>query len=119
MELSKFKLPKFSSNFLIWAVVIFIVIGFGSSSRALGFNYFNVPDNKPGGSRKHYPGGKGNIVPAPKGGIFPVAAPVGTGGFLGGNGLFLIAVIAVLYLTRDDKKKDSKFKSEAEYCDED
>lgn len=119
MELSKFKFPKISSNFLIWAAVAFIVFGFGNSSRALGFNYFNVPNNKPSGNQKHYSGGKGSIVPVAKGSILPIGTPGGTGGFLGGNGLFLLAVIAVLYLCRDDKKKDSKGTREAEYYDED
>jgi hypothetical protein len=119
MELNKFKFPKMSNNYLIWILVAFIVLGFGNSSKALGFNFFNFPNNKPGGSHKHYPGGKGSVVPVAKGAVFPVGAPGGVGGFLSGNGMFILAIVALLFLCKDDKKKDSRGKREAEYSEED
>lgn len=118
MELSKLKFPKMSGNFLIWILVAFIVLGFGKSSSVLGFNFFNVPDNKFGTSRKHYQGGKGGPVPVARAGIFPAAAPVGFNRFLGGNGLFLVAIIALLFICKDDKK-DSRGDHDTEYCEED
>ena len=59
MELNRFKLPKGTNNFLIWALVAVIVLGFGKSSSILGLNYYNEQDNKGHSrSRKRYSGGK-------------------------------------------------------------
>lgn len=114
MEFNKLKFPKMSNNYLIWILVAVVVLGFGNSSNVLGFNFFNVPNSKPG-SHKHYSGGKGCAAPAVKTSILPVGTQ---GGFLGGNGLFLLIIVALLFLCKDDKKKEHRV-SEIDVCEED
>jgi hypothetical protein len=109
MELNRFKLPKGTNNFLIWALVAVIVLGFGKSSSILGLNYYNEQDNKGHSrSRKRYSGGKNSTLPAVKEGMIPFAGPMKFNNILGGNGLFILAVVALLLLCKDDKKPNSK-----------
>jgi hypothetical protein len=118
MEFGKLKFPKKSNDFLIWALVAVIVLGFGKSSSTLGFNFFNFLDNMPNTGHKNYDRGKNCAVPGGKAGAFPVGSPGVLGGFLGGNGLFLLVIVALLFLCKDDKKKGHSEKREVEYCDE-
>ncbi|WP_139905415.1 hypothetical protein [Clostridium thermarum] len=117
MEFGKLKLPKKSNDFLIWALVALIVLGFGKSSDTLGFNFFSLPD-KSESRRKGHDKGKNNLVPVGKGPGFPAVIPGPLSGFLGGNGLFLLAIIALLFLCKDDKKKGHDNKREVSYCEE-
>jgi hypothetical protein len=109
MELGKFKVPSLSNNYLIWIIVAFVVLGFGKSSNTLGFSFFGTPNlnDTHKSSRKHYSDSKSCEV-APVNTIFPNVPFLGNqrngGGFLGGNGLFLIAIVAILFLCKDDKK---------------
>lgn len=106
MELSKLKLPSLSNNFLIWIVVLFIIIGFGTSSSALGINFFNPQKNNQKSSHKHYPDKKAYIAGQNKGGLLPIPAPGGSRGLFGGNGIFLIAIIVLLLICKDEKKEE-------------
>lgn len=109
MELSRFKLPKNTNSFLIWALVAVIVFGFGKSSSILGLNYGNKDGIKnQGSSRRRCSGGKDSTLPAVKGGLVPFAGPMKFNGLLGGNGLFILAVVALLFLCKDDKKGKDK-----------
>lgn len=106
MELSKLKLPSLSSNFLIWIVVLFIIIGFGTSSSALGVNFFSKSNNNQKGSHKHYPDKRAYTAGQNKVGLLPIPAPGGSRGVLGGNGIFLIAIIVLLLICKDEKKEE-------------
>lgn len=109
MELGRLKLPKNTNNFIVWILIAVIVFGFGKSSSILGLNYANTEGNKNQcGSRKRYSGGKVSSLPAVRGGGLPLAGPMKLNGFLGGNGLFIIAVVALLLLCKDDKKANDK-----------
>jgi hypothetical protein len=90
---------KGSNNFLIWLLLGVIVFGFGKGRSVFESGIFQtgqVPENKHH-SRRHYRGA-------------PPAAPfMGLGNLnygsinsaLGGNGIFIIAVIALLFLCKD------------------
>ncbi|NLM34639.1 MAG: hypothetical protein GX206_04290 [Clostridiales bacterium] len=110
MELSRFKVPKNANTFLIWALIAIIVFGFGKSSSILGLNYGNTEVNKhQSSSRKRYSGGKDSTLPAVKaGGLVPFPGPIKFNNILGGNGLFILAVVALLLLCKDDKKSKDK-----------
>ncbi|NLZ49232.1 MAG: hypothetical protein GX895_10745 [Clostridiales bacterium] len=109
MELGRFKLPKSTNNFLIWALIAIIVFGFGKPSSILGLSYGNTEDNKnQGGSKKRCSGGKDSTLPALRGGLVPFAGPMKFNNFLGGNGLFILGVVALLLLCKDDKKSNDK-----------
>ncbi|MDP4088535.1 MAG: hypothetical protein Q8930_04585 [Bacillota bacterium] len=105
MELSKIKLPSLSNSFLIWIVVIFIILGFGTSSNVLGINFLNKSNDNQKGSRKHHPDNKVFPGGTNKGGLLPVMGMDGSKGFLGGNGLFLIAIVALLFILKDKEEK--------------
>ena len=50
------------------------------------------------------PGGKDSTLPAVKaGGLVPFPGPIKFNNILGGNGLFILAVVALLLLCKDDK----------------
>lgn len=92
---------KGSNNFLIWALLAVIVFGFGKGRSVLEtafLQFGKVPDNKHQ-SRRRY---KGTVpvasVPLMGFGSFG-KSPISS--FLGGNGLFIIVVIALLLLCRD------------------
>lgn len=94
---------KGSSNFLIWLLIAVIVFGFGKGRSVIenAFVQFGkVPENmNHSRSRRRYHG----AVPAT---AIPIMGFGSFGrrplnGFLGGNGLFIIVVIALLFLCKD------------------
>ena len=97
MNFNKF---RGSNNFLIWAVLIIIALGFGKSGNPLGINIFNVDncvDNKR--SRRHHRDDYHNTksICAPNRGIG------GLSGLFAGNGLFVLLIIVLLLLCKEEK----------------
>jgi hypothetical protein len=98
---------KGSNNYIIWALLAVLVFGFGKGRSVLEttiFQFGKVPDNRHR-SRRHY-----------KGALPATAAPLmgfgsfGQGSinsFLGGNGLFIIIVIALLFISKDKVEEES------------
>lgn len=102
MDFEKLKLPFASSNIIIWVVVISVILGFGNSSQALGFGLFgtqgnNDLDGKGYNGGGNYGQGFTNMILGPK------FAQINNG-FLKGNGLFIIAIVVIIFLCKDKKK---------------
>lgn len=96
-----------SNELFIWAIVIVIVMGFGKSGNTLGVSLFKddkyedrkYEDGKHSG--KHY---KENEYYGKPLGI----TGFGAGGFnslLGGNGIFILLIVALLFLCGDKKEE--------------
>lgn len=111
MELSKLKLPSISNNFLIWGVIIFIILAFGAPSGALGVNFLKVPNENQKNGHKNLHDNKSNPGVPNKSGVLPIPALGNSTGILGGNGMFIIAVVVLLFLCKD--KEEEKEKEEA------
>lgn len=95
---------KGSNNFLIWVILVIIAVGFGKCGDSLGVNLFkidNCHDDKH--SRKHC---KTNVCYTnPVGGRS--LGPGGLNSFFGGNGLFILLVIGLLFLCKDNNSCDN------------
>jgi hypothetical protein len=98
-----------SNNFLIWAILFIIAFGFSKCGNILGTNITQV--NKCcNTSRKHSrnncnpkPGYGNNLLGLPGMGFLP-GMGASQGGFMGGNGIFIIAIVALLFLCKDEGK---------------
>ncbi|MDT8719130.1 hypothetical protein IAI10_20990 [Clostridium sp. 19966] len=101
MELSKFKFPSFSNDIFLWVVVLFIVLGFGKAGPILGLNFLTPPPEKDCGNGKH---GNDNKCEPPKA---PLLIPQlgGMGNIFGSNIIFIVAVVAILFLCKDENKE--------------
>jgi hypothetical protein len=92
---------KGSSNFIIWLLLAVIVFGFGKGRSVFESGIFQigkVPETKHQ-SRRRYRGAPPVTAPPLMG--FRGLGFGGTNGFLGGNGIFIIAVVALLLLCKD------------------
>jgi hypothetical protein len=97
-----------SSNFLIWVVLIAIVFGFGKCRDLLDVNFIKINEcgdakQRCGHNRNIYPNRRGNDINR----------------ILGGNGLFIILIIALLFLCKDKKGecKEADFDEVEDLCD--
>ncbi|OPJ55347.1 hypothetical protein [Clostridium oryzae] len=104
MDLGKYKLPFASSNVVIWAIVIFIILGFGNNCDALGFNLFGGSKGPGYGNGKNYGNGYSGRMVDNRNHGYQSSLLGGSKGFLGGNGLFLLALVAIIFICKDDKK---------------
>jgi hypothetical protein len=97
-----------SSNFLIWIVLIAIVFGFGKCRELLDVNFVKVNE---GGNAKQQCGHNRNVYVNKRGNDL--------NRILGGNGLFIILVIALLFLCKDKKEeyKEKDFDEVEDLCD--
>lgn len=98
------KLGK-SNDLLLWIVLIVIIVGFGKSGNTLGINLFKGYDcEEDKHSRRHY---KDNVAYNK-----PIALPGSTLGginnIFGENGFFILLVIAILFLCKDEKQDCNK-----------
>lgn len=96
-----------NNSSLMWIVVIFLLAFYSNASSFLGLeslfgmnNNFNNACNDNCGSKKHY---KDNACCEPMGPP-PIFGPFNN--FLGGNGLFIIGILALLFLCGDDEIDD-------------
>lgn len=111
---------KGSSNILVWIIVIAIALGFGKCGSALGLNlapandYVDDRHSRRRGGHDYYPKpiGFGNFGLGKYGNLF------------GGNLLFILLVIALLFVCKDsdggylkEEKKDDYFEADS-YEDE-
>lgn len=98
---------KGSNNFIIWALLAVLVFGFGKGRSVLEttiFQFGKVPDNK-NRSRRHYKGTL-PVTAAPLMG-FGSFGQGSVSSFLGGNGLFIIIVIALLFICKDKVEEEA------------
>lgn len=99
---------KGSNNFLIWLLLGVIVFGFGKGRSIFESGIFQVtrvPENRHH-SRRHYRGAA-PIAATPFLGLGGLGSGSSTG-FLGGNGLFIIVVIALLFICKDKVSEEAK-----------
>ena len=97
-----------NNNFIVWIIIFIVALGFGKCGSAFGINVFTPPvnndcdnDHK---SRKHCKEVYGRPAGVPPFGIPAPAGfvrPGGIGGLFGGNALFVIVIIALLFLCKD------------------
>ena len=97
-----------NNNFIVWIIIFVVALGFGKGGSALGINVFpppvNVDCDNDHKSRKHCKDAYGKPVGAPPFGIpapVGVIRPGGIGGLFGGNVLFIVAIVALLFLCKD------------------
>lgn len=94
-----------SNNFIIWILLFVIVFGFGKCGNTLGFNLFRVNqcNDVKYNNRKHCKNTCDVVQPI---GINNWGIG-GVGGLFGGNILFIIVIIALLFICKDDKNEFS------------
>jgi hypothetical protein len=89
MDLSKY--TGGGSKFLVWILLIIIVVGFGKGSKFVGVNF-----PQPGKTYTPPRGAKG-------GGTYPVKGLAGLGGVFNSNLIFILIVVAILFIAKDKK----------------
>lgn len=93
-----------NSNFIIWVLLFVLILGFGKGRETLGINLIKQDRCD---ERKGRKGRKDDFSYANKGyggvgGLFGGNAAVGSP--LGGNIVFILIIIAILFLSKDKKE---------------
>lgn len=106
MNLSKY--TSGNSNFIIWILLIVLILGFGKCSKTIGINLFQTQDCDEHRSRRH---GKNDYTYTKPG--FAFGAPLTKNSPLGGNAIFIVIVVALLFFCKDKKNEvvnDTEYK---------
>lgn len=103
MNLEKY--TKGNGNFLIWILLIILVLGFGKYKNTLGLNFIQSGGAEERGSRRHNKGDSTYIKKGQGayGALFGGKTFTAGSNIMGGNGLFILIVIALLFLCKDKK----------------
>lgn len=101
-----------SSKLVLWALVLIIIFGFGKGKKFSNFNFENQPNFGPKASKNKYASAhnkKKHVTSEAfnNNQFFNFGGNKGFGKMLGGNALFIVVIVAVIFFC---KGKEEKFR---------
>lgn len=103
-----------SGKLIVWALVLVIIFGFGKGKKFSNFNFQQQPNSQPKSSKDRYASAHNrkrhvteeNVNNNPFSNLgASFGANKGIGKMLGGNALFIVVIVAVIFFCKDREEK--------------